>query len=57
MTRVNPPNELKFNLEISFTRFGEFVFREPKLERKEKVSTKEPAVYVFPKSTAALAEL
>lgn len=57
MKRVDLPNELKFDLKISFARFGEFVFRETRLERKEKVSAKEPVVYVLPKSTAAIAEL
>jgi len=57
MKRVDLPNESKFDLKISFARFGEFVYEEAKMETKEKISAKEPVVYVLPKSTAAIAEL
>ena len=58
MKRIDLPDKLEFNLEISFTNLGEFVFKEIVLERKtEKPSKKPAAIYVFPKSTAAIAEL
>ena len=61
MRKINPPDKLEFNLEVSFTKFGEFIFKEIQPERTRigaKKPAKEPAaIYVFPKSAAAIAEL
>ena len=55
------PEKLEFNLETSFRNFGEFVFKETREERprvrKEKPAKEQSLIYVFPKSTAAIAEL
>jgi len=61
MGKMNPEEKLDFKLETSFTKFGEFVFKEARPERrraKEEKPEKGPIlIYVLPKSTAAIAEL
>jgi hypothetical protein len=61
MGKMNRPEKLDFKLETSFSDLGEFIFKEVQPERqrfREVKQTKEPpSIYVFPKSTAAIAEL
>jgi len=58
MRKIDLPDKLEFNLDISFANLGEFVFKEILPERKtEKPAKKVASIYVFPKSTAAIAEL
>ncbi len=55
---MNLSDKSKFSVKVSFLRFGEFVFTEKGVERITKKSKKEETlIYVFPKTTAAIAEL
>jgi len=52
------PEKFEFNLEISFVHLGEFVFKEIRQEAKgEKPAKEAAALYVFPRSTAAIVEI
>ena len=58
LRKINLPDNLKVDIKFSFNQFGEFTYKEIQFKRKTKKPTKEPAaIYVFPKSTAAIAEL
>jgi len=58
MRKAKAPDRLELDLEISFAQFGKFVFKENQPKSTEQKSTSKPSpLYVFPKSTAAIAEL
>ncbi len=61
MRNMDVPQKLDFKLETSFTKFGEFVYKEAQSERlpvEEQKPAKQPTlIYVLPQSTAAVAEL